>query len=340
MNRRKYIQALSALFATATLGSCTAPSSEKEERQAARADKANALNPNPATGFEVPQIPEDNLNFYLVSDLGRNGYYEQKPIAELMGNLAEKVDIEFVVAAGDTHHFNGIASTQDPLWMTNYELIYSHPDLMIDWFAINGNHEYRGDTQAVQDYSKVSRRWIAPARYYSKQFEAGEKETLEIFFIDTTPLIERYREKPEKYADASKQSIEEQMRWLEKALASSKAKWKLVVGHHPLYAYTDKSQSERTDMRSHVEALLEKYGVDMYLCGHIHNFQHILPAGSKVEYLVNSSGSLARKVQEIEGTRFCSSDAGFTLFSVNDSELAFYLMNSKGKIIYQYKKSK
>ena len=29
---------------------------------------------------------------------------------------------------------------------------------MIDWFAINGNHEYRGNTQAVLDYGKKSRR--------------------------------------------------------------------------------------------------------------------------------------------------------------------------------------
>lgn len=28
---------------------------------------------------------EKPLNFYLVNDLGRNGYYDQKPIAELLG---------------------------------------------------------------------------------------------------------------------------------------------------------------------------------------------------------------------------------------------------------------
>ena len=140
MNRRTYLQALTALFATTALGSCSQGSVDrKEEKLSDKADKAATLLPGNAS-FDVPNIPEDNLNFYLVSDLGRNGYYEQKPIAELMGNLAEKIDLEFVVAAGDTHHFNGVASTQDPLWMTNYELIYSHPELMLDWFAINGNH--------------------------------------------------------------------------------------------------------------------------------------------------------------------------------------------------------
>ena len=33
---------------------------------------------------------EKPLNFYLANDLGRNGYYDQKPIAELMGQMAEQ----------------------------------------------------------------------------------------------------------------------------------------------------------------------------------------------------------------------------------------------------------
>ena len=95
---------------------------------------------------------EQPLNFYIANDLGRNGYYDQKPIAETMGRMAEAIDIEFVVAAGDVHHFEGVQSVSDPLWMTNYELIYSHPDLMTPWYAICGNHEYRSNTQACIDY--------------------------------------------------------------------------------------------------------------------------------------------------------------------------------------------
>ncbi|MGC3978648.1 MAG: hypothetical protein QM751_10730 [Paludibacteraceae bacterium] len=94
----------------------------------------------------------DGYNVLVANDLGRNGYYDQKPIAEQMGIWADKADIEFVAAVGDIHHFNGIASVSDPLWMTNYELIYKHPELMLDSFALCGNHEYRGNTQAFLDY--------------------------------------------------------------------------------------------------------------------------------------------------------------------------------------------
>ena len=113
-----------------------------------------------------------------------------------------------------------------------------------------------------------------------------------------------------------------------------------MIGHHPLYAQTDKSESEREDMRERVEPLLNKYGVDFYLCGHIHNFQHIQPAGSKVDYLVNSSGSLARSVSAIEGTKFCDSSAGFTLFSMSDNAVTFYLVDGKGKVLYNYQRKK
>lgn len=115
---------------------------------------------------EWQQLKGD-VTLYMTNDMGRNGYYDQKPIAELMGEMAGVVDPECVFAAGDIHHFNGVASLQDPLWMTNYELVYSHPDLMLDWFPVCGNHEYRGNTQAFMDYGKVSRRWVMPARYYT-----------------------------------------------------------------------------------------------------------------------------------------------------------------------------
>ena len=81
---------------------------------------------------------------FIVSDPGRNGYYDQKPIAELMGEMAEKISPDCIVASGDVHHFDGIQSVQDPLWMTNYELIYSHPKLMIPWLPVMGNHDGQG----------------------------------------------------------------------------------------------------------------------------------------------------------------------------------------------------
>ena len=287
--------------------------------------------------FQKPEIPANSTTIYIANDLGRNGYFEQKTVAELMGWMADVADPEFVAAIGDVHHFEGVASVDDPLWMTNYELIYSHPDLMLDWYPVLGNHEYRGNTQAVLDYGKVSRRWVMPGRYYAveKEVEDGNEKILYVF-IDTTPLIDKYRRDTEDYPDAGKQSIAAELEWLEATLAASTAKWKVVMGHHPIYADTDKNESERTDLQRRVQPLLDKYGVDAYICGHIHNFQHIQAKGSRVQYFVNTSGSLSRDVKPIEGTQFCSGDEGFMILSTADNLMRFFLVNYKGEIIYQY----
>ena len=280
------------------------------------------------------------VNFYLANDLGRNGYYDQKPIAELMGQMAETVDIECVVAAGDVHHFEGVRSVNDPLWMTNYELIYSHPELMIPWYPILGNHEYRGNSQAVLDYGKVSARWDIEDRYYTKVIE-DDDVTVRLVMVDTAPMIDKYREDTEKYPDACKQDLNKQLAWIDSVLTNAKEDWVLVVGHHPIYAETSKSNSERADLQKRLDSILRKHNnVAMYLCGHIHNFQHIRVKGSNIDYVVNSSGSLSRDVKPIEGTKFCSGEDGFSLITADKKEIDLHMINKEGKVIYTVKRTK
>ena len=284
---------------------------------------------------------EKPLNFYLANDLGRNGWYDQKPIAETMGRMAEAIDIEFVVAAGDVHHFEGVQSISDPLWMTNYELIYSHPDLMIDWYPICGNHEYRSNTDAVVEYSNVSARWTMPAKYYTFVKEEDDV-TVRIVMLDTTPMIDKYREETEKYADASKSDWNEQIAWLDKVLSEADEDWVIVVGHHPIYAYTDKSDSERTDLQQRLDPVLCKYGnVDMYLCGHIHTFQHIRRPDCDIDYIVNTSGSLSREdVKPIEGTVFCSNKSGWSLLTASEDTLSLHMLDKNGSVLHTVTRTK
>ena len=278
---------------------------------------------------------EGPLNFYLANDLGRNGYYDQKPIAETMGKMAETIDIEFVVAAGDIHHFEGVQSISDPLWMTNYELIYSHPDLMVQWYPICGNHEYRSNTDAVVEYSNVSARWEMPAKYYTFVKEE-DGVTVRIVMVDTTPMIDKYREETDKYADASRSDWKEQTAWLDEVLSGADEDWVLVVGHHPIYAYTDKSESERTDLQQRLDPVIRKYGnVDMYLCGHIHTFQHIRKDGCDIDYVVNTSGSLSREdVQPTDGTVFCSNKSGWSLITADEHELKLHMLDKEGNVLH------
>jgi predicted MPP superfamily phosphohydrolase len=283
---------------------------------------------------------KEGFNFIIATDLGRNGYYDQKPIAELMGETAKKVDAEFIIASGDTHHYLGIRSTADPLWMTNFELIYAHPELQLPWYPILGNHEYRGNTQAVIDYSKISRRWCMPDRYYTQSYKLANGESLRIVYIDTPPLIDKYRNDSQDYPDAIKQDLNKQLDWLEATLKASTETWKIVIGHHPIFADTDKDDTERLDMQKRVDPILRKYKVDMYICGHLHSFQHLRVKGSDTDYVVNTSGSLSRTPKPIESTLFCSGETGFSVFSATPKAITLYMVNNKGEVLHEVKRTK
>ena len=274
-----------------------------------------------------------DVKLLIGNDFGRNGYYDQKPIAHTMAEAAEILGPEAVLALGDVHHFEGVQSTADPLWMTNYELIYDHPELMIDWLAICGNHEYRGNTGAVLDYSGVSRRWVMPARYYARSFEENGT-TLKVVFIDTTPLINKYHKKTDTYPDAALQDTAAQLEWLDRTLADATEDWVVVAGHHPIYADTDKSDSERTDMQRKVDSILRRHKVEMYVCGHIHNFQHIRRPDSRIDYVVNTSASQSREVRKTDGTVFCSDATGFSVLTADKNSLKLHMVDKDGKVIH------
>ena len=282
---------------------------------------------------------KSDVNIFVASDFGREGCYDQQLFAELMGNMAKKIKPICILTTGDNHHGNGVKSVTDSDWKQNYEDIYTHPKLMIDWYPALGNHEYRGNTQAVIDYSKVSSRWNMPERYYTKVLKA-KGTTIRLVVLDTTPLIKKYQE-DKKYPDAGAQDSEQQLEWLESVLSKVNEDWVIVAGHHPVYADTKKSKSERDDIKKALNSTLRKYNnVAMYICGHIHNFQHLRSKSSDIDYVVNSSAALSRSVKATKRTKFCSPETGFSVISANEKRLSLYMIDRNGNILHTINKTK
>lgn len=252
-----------------------------------------------------------------------------------MGEMANVLAPECVVAAGDVFHYEGVGSTSDPLWLTNFEWVYAHPELQIEWYPLLGNHEYRGNTQAVIDYSHISRRWMMPDRYYTKVLrEKGV--TLRLVLIDTCPLIDKYRKDSDTYPDVARQDMQRKLDRLDRTLAEAKEDWVVVVGHHPMYAGTNKDERERTDLQARVLPILHRYKdkVACYVGGHIHNFQHIRQPNDPIDYVVNSSASLSRKMPPAPGTVFINEGEGFTVFSATKQQLRLHFIDKQGCIIH------
>lgn len=78
-----------------------------------------------------------------------------------------------------------------------------------------------------------------------------------------------------------------QHKWIEEDLAKAslnrnKVPWIIVVGHRPLYCsdliqYLPRCLGEAVFFRRDLEWLLQKYKVDVYLCGHDHQYERTYP---------------------------------------------------------------
>lgn len=290
-----------------------------------------------AAGLTVPpaaaarEKQPKGATFAVLGDWGRDTP-EQHHVAAAMGRAAAAARSDFVLAIGDNFYSDGVASVDDPLWQSVFEGVYTHPALQVPWYALLGNHDYRGNPQAQLDYATRSKRWRMPARYYQLADAALVRADADLFAIDTSPFVGRYRDNDGLIGSNTRsQDTKAQLAWLDHALSQSRAKWKLVTGHHPIRS-GGSGHGDQPEIIAQVLPILNRHGVQAYIAGHDHDLQHIRRNG--IDMIQFGGGMEARPVSPVEGTRFCRAAAGFGMVQVAGDLLSFDLRDETGKSLY------
>lgn len=286
---------------------------------------------------ELPQ-PKDAVSWIVVGDWGRHGEHGQRELAGAMGEAAAHFDIAAVISTGDNFYPDGVASTQDPAWSTSFENVYTAHALHVPWYSVLGNHDYHGSVQAQIDYSKISRRWTMPSRYFAATLaeDITERDSVkvELVFLDTNPMQSDYLANGTGYySDVRQQDTTAQMNWLRTTLQHrDTTAWCVVIGHHPMYS-GGKRRGKTTDMLLRFHGVFDVYGVDAYFAGHEHDLQHH-DDGSGVQYFVSGAGSEVRKTGKMEYTKFAQAVGGFALVTATRASLVVRFVDAKGNILY------
>lgn len=278
------------------------------------------------------KFEKGGLNFFIVSDWGWNGFKEQQAVADQMTKSAQEIEPGFIVSCGDNFQVQGVASVQDPLWVSNFENIYKHPSLQVDWYPVLGNHDYKGNTQAEIDYSNISRRWRMPSHYYTFARKINDSVSVRLIFLDTSPLVNDYYNKP-GFPDISKQDTAQQIAWLKDVLANSKEQWKIVFGHHPIYS-ASKVHGNTNELIVKIKPLLEKYHAQVYFSGHDHDLQHLREKNGTVDYLVNGGGGEPRPSNSNAMTIFSQSAPAFSSVSFYADSIKVNFIDARGQVLY------
>lgn len=271
-----------------------------------------------------------SLNFLAVGDWGREGNFHQRDVAAKMGESAKEIDARFVISVGDNFYEDGISGIEDPAWHNSFEAVYDAPSLQVPWYVILGNHDYHGNSQAQLDYSANSSRWRMPARWYQYERSAPDNARIGFFAIDTSPMMAEY------YIDGAqkvkvgpeKKNVSVQLAWLDDALKNSKADWKVVIGHHPVYSGKIQKGSAvpvvgepggSPELIAQLDPILQRHQVALYLNGHEHDLQHVVHGVT--HYVCTGAGSKTAPKCAMSGSDFCSLQSGFVACSVNRKRL-------------------
>lgn len=130
----------------------------------------------------------------------------------------------------------------------------------------------------------------------------------------------------------------EQLAWLDKDLAASKADWKVVFYHYPTY---DTSRRHTAEGRQDFAPLFRKHGVDLVLTGHSHGYQRLRPMFTRGEnekhpitYMVIAGGGAP--LQAMESSDYQASAAKaycFTRFDVDGGKMTGRTFDQDGRLI-------
>ena len=272
----------------------------------------------------------DSITFVVIGDWGVMGKNLQRGVARSMNAAALKHRAQFIITTGDNFYYRGVWNTTDPHWKRSFEDIYTGAGQAVPWHPVLGNHDYGHNPQAQVEYSKLSKRWQMPARYYKLEKDLKGTKGLLLAFTDTSPFVTASY--GANMADLPAQDTAAQRAWLAQTLSRSKAHWKIVIGHHPLYSAG--KHGNTTELIERFKPLFLQNGTHFYLAGHDHSLQHLAVPGEAPTYLISGGGSGRTYIKKHPYRRFGRSSAGFLVMTLYPEKAVFYFYNVAGRLLY------
>ena len=124
-----------------------------------------------------------------------------------------------------------------------------------------------------------------------------------------------------------------QRAWLARTLAASDAPWKVVALHHP--PYSSGYQGSDKAARQSFSPLFERYGVQLVLSGHEHDYERTKPIDG-VTYVVSGAGSNTRRTGRSSFTAKAVSWHHFVDLAVFPDHLLVRAVNQKDRVFDEF----
>lgn len=270
--------------------------------------------------YELAEKPE--LRFFVLGDTGSGDTHQRQVGAAMEAECQALGGIDALLLLGDQFYMEGVDSLDDPQWKTKIEIPYGSECLSkAPIYPILGNHDYRGNVEAMLRYDERNPRWHLPHRFYRVDYGS----MLRIVAFDSTF--------PDFCLFSNKCSVD----FLLDSLNKSDARWKIVLSHLPL-------ASASLDGYSHSGATLFGYlmrflvcdRTDVWFSGHAHHLEHRNHPGCAASLLVagGGGGDLENVPDFDPASMFIRKAHGFGSLHITNRDLGFRFISDQGEVLY------
>ena len=258
--------------------------------------------------------PKPIITFAVIGDSG-TGDEAQLSVARQMVKQREKTPFEFVIMLGDNIYEKGEERYIKPRFEEPYKDLIAAG---VKFYASLGNHDIIKGLEFQTRYPNFN---MGGRRYYN--FEKGSENfpnLLEFFALDSNLMTP------------------EQLKWLDTSLTSSKARWKIAFSHHSIYS-SSKMHGAYIQLRSQLEPLYVKYGVNAVFAGHSHCYERVKPQKGVHYFTQGSSGEIKRRTLDRSTQLIAAGEDeknSFLIVQAGENELKVDAIAADGSLIDSY----
>jgi hypothetical protein len=209
------------------------------------------------------------IGFAVFGDCGRNSSGFRTGSLNAYLNHVGNDPAELMLLLGDNAYSDGTDAEYQAEFFNTYSsnILKNHVV-----FPTPGNHDYINPASRSEPYYQIFSMPTAAEcggvpsgteAYYS--FDWGNIHFLSLDSYGTEDEGKRLFD-----------TLSPQVTWVKKDLAANTKKWVIAFWHHPPYtkgSHNSDTESELIRIRQNFMRILERYGVDLILCGHSHNYE-------------------------------------------------------------------
>jgi 3',5'-cyclic AMP phosphodiesterase CpdA len=291
-----------------------------------------------ALAAPVAQTSSGACHLLAVGDCGvrRKDLARQRAVSEGMARYARRCRFrpDALAMLGDNFYGGlGRAGVASSRWDANVEAMYPADAFPCPVYGVLGNHDYSdgpagGSVAAQLGYRRHApdSRWTMPHKWYRFTLPA-EQPLATVLVLDTNFVFN---------GGLTSRERKQQWAWLTQELARPRqTPWLFVLGHHPVYS--NGSHGDTRSLIDHLDPLLRHHRVDLYLCGHDHDLQHLQFRNHPTSFVVSGAGGArAREVRERRRGAFARSVYGFTHLEVASDALTVRHVDANGTPLHAF----